>query len=93
MRSREGAGRGGAGRGAGARGATGGEGAERGKGARDWPGRISYVEPEDGEGVPSFEMGFALFSNGISTELRLDYPDVEIKGALREIAYFPAGDC
>ncbi len=73
--------------------ATRGEGAERLKGARHWPVRISYFEPEDREGVPSFEMGFALFSNGISTELRLDYPDVEIKGALREIAYFPAGDC
>lgn len=58
-----------------------------------WPVRISYFEPEDREGVPSFEMGFALFSNGISTGLRLDYPDVEIRGALSEIAYFPAGDC
>jgi hypothetical protein len=70
-----------------------GEDAERLKGEPHWPVRISYFEPEDREGVPSFEMGFALFSNGISTELRLDYPDLEIKGALREIDYFPAGEC
>ena len=69
---------------------------EDGKPLRDmphWPVRISYFEPDDREGVPNFEMGFALFSNGISAELRLDYHDVEIKGTLREIAYFAAGEC
>ena len=60
---------------------------------RHWPVRISYFELEDREGVPNFEMGFALFSNGISAELRLDYHDVEIKGTLSEIDYFAAGDC
>jgi hypothetical protein len=58
-----------------------------------WPVRISYFDPADGEGVPSFEMGYLLFPNGISAMLSLDYLDVEVKGALSEVTYFDPDKC
>lgn len=58
-----------------------------------WPVRISYFDPEEHEGMPSFEMGYLLFPNGISATLSLDYLDVEVKGRLREITYLDPSKC
>lgn len=58
-----------------------------------WPVRISYFDPAEKEGVPSFEMGYLLFPNGISATLSLDYLDVEVKGRLSEVTYFEPGAC
>ena len=69
-----------------------GDGASLGE-MKPWPVRISYFDPADGEGMPSFEMGYLLFPNGISATLSLDYLDVEVKGALSEVTYFDPGKC
>lgn len=58
-----------------------------------WPVRISYFDPEEKEGVPTFEMGYLLFPNGISATLSLDYLDVEVKGRLSEVTYFDPDAC
>jgi hypothetical protein len=58
-----------------------------------WPVRISYFDPAEKEGVPSFEMGYLLFPNGISATLSLDYLDVEVKGRLSEVTYFDLDAC
>ncbi|ABS64416.1 Domain of unknown function DUF1849 [Parvibaculum lavamentivorans DS-1] len=60
---------------------------------RPWPVRISYFDPADREGVPSFEMGYVLFPNGIAAELTLDYLDVQLKGRLSELTYFAPDSC
>lgn len=60
---------------------------------KPWPVRVSYFNPEDKEGLPSFEMGYALFPNGIAASLTLDYLDVELKGRLTELTYFAPESC
>ncbi len=60
---------------------------------KPWPVRISYYDPAEQEGVPTFEMGYLLFPNGISATLSLDYLDVEVKGRLSEVTYFDAEGC
>lgn len=60
---------------------------------KPWPVRISYYDPQEKEGVPTFEMGYLLFPNGISATLSLDYLDVEVKGKLNEVTYFDPGKC
>lgn len=58
-----------------------------------WPVRLSYFDGADREGLPNFEMGYVLLSNGVSASLVLDYPDLEMKGRLAEVHYFAAGSC
>lgn len=58
-----------------------------------WPVRVSYFDPADKEGVPSFEMGYVLFPNGIAAALTLDYVDVQLKGRLSEVTYFEPDSC
>lgn len=62
-------------------------------GMKPWPVRVSYFDARDKEGLPSFEMGYVLFPNGISASLTLDYLDVELKGRLTELTYFAPDSC
>lgn len=62
-------------------------------GMKAWPVRLSYFDGADREGLPNFEMGYVLLSNGVSASLVLDYSDLEMKGRLAEVHYFAAGSC
>ena len=44
-------------------------------------------------GMPSFEMGFHMFPNGVMSSLMLNYDDVALKGELSQIEYFKPGAC
>lgn len=49
-----------------------------------WPMAISYYDvPSEGkDAVPSYELSFRLFDNGVSTKLFIDYGDFSVEGAL-----------
>ncbi|MDO8840075.1 MAG: cell envelope integrity EipB family protein [Parvibaculum sp.] len=57
------------------------------------PVRLSYFDRDAREGLPNFEMGYVLLSNGVSASLVLDYDDVVMNGRLSEVHYFAAGSC
>lgn len=65
------------------------------KGARSWRVHMSYFDGggEEEDGTPSFEMGFAMFPNGVMSALSLDYDDVVMNGDLVQIDYFRPGSC
>ncbi|MEO0619029.1 MAG: cell envelope integrity EipB family protein [Pseudomonadota bacterium] len=62
---------------------------------KSWPVAISYFEPSDatGEGLPTYEMGFRLFENGVARNLRIDYGGFSVKGNLSDVTYFPPQTC
>ncbi|MBX3505695.1 MAG: cell envelope integrity EipB family protein [Parvibaculum sp.] len=70
-----------------------GKGAEVLKDVAHWPARISYFDKEGGDGMPNFEMGMMLYANGIATDIRLDYIDIEIRARLKELTIFEDGAC
>lgn len=58
-----------------------------------WPVHLSYFDQDNPEGTPSFEMGFRLFPNGVSSDVVFHYEDVDMGGRLSEVEYFKPGDC
>lgn len=58
-----------------------------------WPAHASYFDLDNAEGLPDFEMSFTLFANGVSSDLRFNYAETEIKAQLREITFFSDGPC
>lgn len=67
------------------------------KSTQAWPVRMSYfdvaADGEQADSTPNFEMGFAMFPNGVMSALKLDYDDVTLKGVLTQIEYFKPGAC
>ena len=63
------------------------------KSVAHWPVRVSYYDTENGEGLPSFEMGMTVFANGVATDMTLDYIDLEIKARLKDLVIFEDGTC
>lgn len=60
-----------------------------------WPIAISYFEPnsEKKDAVPSYELSFRYYENGVSTKLLIDYGDFAIKGELAELVMLDAPKC
>lgn len=60
-----------------------------------WPVAISYFEPNSDkkDAVPSYELSFRYFENGVSTKLMIDYGEFAIKGELSEITFLDAPKC
>lgn len=60
-----------------------------------WPVSISYFEPsgQKVDAVPSYELSFRFFDNGISTRLHIDYGDFAIRGELAGLTMLPATKC
>jgi hypothetical protein len=58
-----------------------------------WNTHASYFDLDNTEGLPDFEMSFTLFANGVSSDLRLNYTELEIKARLSEITFFSDGPC
>jgi hypothetical protein len=66
------------------------------KTSRPWPVRVSYFDitgDKESDSTPNFEMGFAMYPNGVMSGLSLDYDDVTLKGVLSQIEYFKPGAC
>ena len=70
-----------------------------GGGMRQWPVSIGYFEAKDlaeehtGEGLPSYQMSFMLYENGVTSNLVMDYGDYALSGSLQEIERLATPDC
>ena len=59
-----------------------------------WPVAISYFDTSDeGSETPVYQLGFRLYTNGVSRDLRIDYGDFAIKGDLSALEIMPASKC
>lgn len=60
-----------------------------------WPVSISYYEsaaPND-EGLPTYQMAFRFFENGVTRDLKIDYGTFRIDGRLSNVTYFDPEPC
>jgi len=64
-------------------------------GLSSWPVAISYFEPGPGrtEVLPTYELSFVFFENGVSTDLFIDYGDFAIRGELKELTLLKKSNC
>ncbi len=62
---------------------------------RSWPISISYYEPETQrqDTVPTYELTFLYYANGVSRRLHIDYGSFAVRGVLKEIAFLDPGKC
>jgi hypothetical protein len=62
---------------------------------RSWPISISYYEPETQrqDAVPTYELSFLYYANGVSRRLFIDYGSFAVRGVLKEIAFLDPGKC
>jgi hypothetical protein len=60
-----------------------------------WPVTLSYFEQggDQGEQTPAYVISFQLHENGVSTDLRLDFGDFVMSGALQTLEELPSTDC
>ena len=58
-----------------------------------WPVSIGYFEPKGGDLIPSYQIDFRLYANGVSRELLIDYGDFSIHGTLTSLEYLKATEC
>jgi hypothetical protein len=68
--------------------------AELGK-LSSWPIAIGYFEPgpAQSDAVPSYELSFRFYENGVSTNLYIDYGDFAIRGELKELTFLEEEKC
>jgi hypothetical protein len=68
-------------------------------GVRHWPVSVGYFDPENptesplGEELPTYQMSFTLYENGVTNDLVMDYGDYALSGSLQEIEPLAGGDC
>ncbi len=58
-----------------------------------WPVSIGYFEPKGGDLVPSYQIDFRLYANGVSRDLLIDYGDFSIRGTLTSLEYLKTTEC
>lgn len=60
-----------------------------------WPISISYYEPDTNrqDAVPTYELSFLYYENGVSRRLMIDYGSFAVSGALKEITFLDPGKC
>lgn len=65
------------------------------RGAKAWPVSIAYFHDgaDGGEQVPTYQLSYLLYSNGVSDELLLDYGDFTLKGRLASIEFLNVAEC
>lgn len=65
------------------------------KGRPVWPMAISYFDPQETQqdSVPSYELSFRLYDNGISTKLFIDYGDFAVEGVLTDVTLLEKTKC
>lgn len=76
---------------------TGLDNASQLNGLTSWPVSISFYDVaapgKRDEGLPTYELAFRLFSNGVSGDLTINYGDFLIGGKLTRIDFTPASAC
>lgn len=58
-----------------------------------YPVTVSYFEQGVGERTPAYTLGFELYENGISRDLRLDYGGFALRGAMSTLELLKATPC
>jgi hypothetical protein len=60
-----------------------------------WPIAIGYFEPGPArtDAVPTYELSFRFYENGVSTKLYIDYGDFAIRGELKELTFLEETKC
>ena len=60
-----------------------------------WPVAISYFDGKEGGGdpVPSYELSFRLYQNGVSRNLLINFGDFSVRGVLDRISYLGSSPC
>lgn len=60
-----------------------------------WPVVVSYYDPTagPGDGLPTYEMTFRFYANGVSRRLLMDYGDFAIRGRLESIEFLANSGC
>lgn len=69
--------------------------AEALNGLKSWPVALSYFDPVKGKGdeLPSYELSFHFFENGVSRSLIIDYGHFAIRGQLSSIELLQSKPC
>lgn len=68
-------------------------------GVRHWPVSVGYFDGDDGseevfgEEMPSYQMQFTLYENGVTNDLLMDYGDYALSGSLEQIEPLERPDC
>jgi hypothetical protein len=58
-----------------------------------WPVSLGYFEAKAGDVIPSYQIDFRLYANGVSRDLLIDYGDFSIHGTLSKLEYLKAERC
>ncbi len=60
-----------------------------------WPIAIGYFEPGPSrlDALPTYELSFRFYENGVSSRLYIDYGDFAIRGELKELTFLKSGKC
>lgn len=60
-----------------------------------WPVSISYFEQGSAktDAVPSYELGFRFYENGVSSKLHIDYGEFSINGELSDLVFLEPTKC
>ncbi len=60
-----------------------------------WPVTISYFEigKDKEDSLPSYELHFRYYENGVTNDLRIDYGSFSIRGELKDLTFLNAGKC
>ncbi len=58
-----------------------------------WPVVVSYFDPGKPDATPTYILGFDLYENGVSGNLRLDYGDFVLAGMMSKYEPLPVKDC
>lgn len=60
-----------------------------------WPVSLSYFEAgkDKDDAVPTYELAFIFFENGVSRKLLIDYGEFSIRGQLNELTFLDPGKC
>jgi hypothetical protein len=70
-----------------------------GGGVRQWPVSIGYFDVKGiakehlGEELPSYQMSFTLYENGVTSDLVMDYGNYALSGSLKEIERLTSTKC
>ncbi len=69
--------------------------ADKLNGLASWPIAIGYFEPGPvrSEAVPTYELAFRFYENGVSSRLYIDYGDFAIRGELKELTFLEEEKC
>ncbi len=68
-------------------------------GVPHWPVSVGYFDPTTpstgglGEELPTYQMSFTLYENGVTNDLVMDYGDYALAGSLKSIEPLAEGNC